>query len=212
MNKFKIKICGVKDKEIIKCCYDNKVDYFGIIFYEKSPRYINLKLAIDLINYAKKYKIIPVGVFVNKKIDDLKKIINQTNLTHVQLHGEEDDDYINNLKEDLNLKIIKSIGINKKDDLKKIYNLKNPDFYLFDYKAKDNELPGGNAKSFEWSILKEVKIEKPWFISGGININNIRKINDNLVPYGIDISSGVEDKPGIKNSKKIIELIEKLNV
>ena len=87
----------------------------------------------------------------------------------------------------------------------------NADYYLFDYKSQKNELPGGNAKSFDWSLIKAEKINKPWFISGGININNIEEIRKKLSPYGIDISSGVEDLSGIKSSKKIIEIVRKIN-
>ena len=82
---------------------------------------------------------------------------------------------------------------------------------LFDYKPKKNELPGGNAKSFDWSLLKDQNITKPWFISGGINKNNVNKLLENLTPYGIDISSGVEDKPGIKNINKIKDIVELIN-
>ena len=83
---------------------------------------------------------------------------------------------------------------------------------MFDYKSEKNELPGGNAKRFNWSVLKDKNITKPWFISGGINRNNINELLENLIPYGIDISSGVEDKPGIKNSKKIKEIFDIINV
>jgi len=85
------------------------------------------------------------------------------------------------------------------------------DLFLFDYKSKINELPGGNAKSFNWSIIKDKNIEKPWFISGGINKNNIYELLNNLIPYGIDISSGVEEQPGIKNINKIKEIVEIIN-
>ena len=107
--------------------------------------------------------------------------------------------------------IIKAIGIRSKNDFKKIKMYSNADYYLFDYKPNKNELPGGNAKSFDWSLLKNIKINKPWFISGGINIENINEILNNLIPYGIDISSGVEDYPGIKNSEKINEIMNKIN-
>ena len=110
-----------------------------------------------------------------------------------------------------NLKIIKSIGINNKDDLRKMEDLQLADYFLFDYKPKINELPGGNAKRFDWSLIQNIKINKPWFISGGINVNNIEEINKKLIPYGIDISSGVEEKPGIKSSHKIDALLEILN-
>ena len=136
----------------------------------------------------------------------------QTNLKHIQLHGNEDADYINLLKKKFEVKIIKSVGIKNKDDFDKIKKVLNADYFLFDYKPEISELPGGNARKFNWSLLKNVKISKPYFISGGININNVGEIKKIIIPYGIDISSGVEEKPGIKSLNKITKLLEKLNV
>ena len=211
MNKSKIKICGINEIKIIDCCIKNGVEYYGLIFYEKSPRFVNIELAIKIINYANNEKIIPVGVFANKPLNKIKKIIKKTCLRHIQLHGSEDNNYINQLKKEFDLKIIKSIGINNKDDLRKMEDLQLADYFLFDYKPKNNELPGGNAKRFDWSLIQNIKINKPWFISGGINVDNIEEINKKLIPYGIDISSGVEEKPGIKSSQKIDALLEILN-
>ena len=212
MNKVKIKICGVKEIATIDCCIENNVEYFGLVFFEQSVRNINLQHALKLINYTNFKKIIPVGVFVNKPINDLINIIKKTHLNYVQLHGNENNDYISILKKEFNLKVLKSVGIKEKADLKKINDFSNADYLLFDYKPETYDLPGGNAKKFDWSLLHDVKINKPWFISGGININNIREIDKNLIPYGIDISSGVEEKPGIKSAEKINKLLEKLNV
>ena len=211
MNKSKIKICGINEIKIIDCCINNNIEYCGLIFYEKSPRFVNLELAKEIINYVYDKKIIPVGVFVNKPLNEIIKIIKKTCLKHIQLHGNENNNYIRHLKKDFDLKIIKSIGINNKDDLRKMDDLQSSDYFLFDYKPKINELPGGNAKSFDWSLLQNITINKPWFISGGINIDNIEQINKRLIPYGIDISSGVEDKPGIKSSNKINALLKNLN-
>ena len=212
MNKVRIKICGIKEIQIIDCCINRGVDYFGLIFYKKSPRNINLNSAIKLLDYIKNKKIIPVGVFVNEPINDLKEIIKKTKLNHNQLHGKEDYNYIEILKKKFDLKIIKCLGIESRDDIKKKDKFHNADYLLFDYKARNYDLPGGNAKRFDWSILEEIEINKPWFISGGININNVEEIHNKLIPYGIDISSGVEEKPGIKSILKISELMKKLNV
>ncbi len=211
MNKSKIKICGINEIKTIDCCVSNEIEYCGLIFYEKSPRFVNLELAKKIINYVYNKKIIPVGVFVNKPLNEIKKIIKKTCLKHIQLHGNEDNNYINQLKKEFDLKIIKSIGINNKDDLRKMDDLQLSDYFLFDYKPKINELPGGNAKKFDWSLLQNITISKPWFISGGINKNNVNKLLENLTPYGIDISSGVEDKPGIKNINKIKDIVELIN-
>jgi len=211
LNKSKIKICGINEIKTIDCCVSNEIEYCGLIFYEKSPRFVDLELAEKIINYANNNKIIPVGVFVNEPFNVIVKIIKKTCLKYIQLHGNEDNNYIKSLKKEFDLKIIKSIGISNKDDLIKMDDLQLSDYFLFDYKPKINELPGGNAKSFDWSLLQNITINKPWFISGGISIDNIKQLNKKLIPYGIDISSGVEDKPGIKSSDKINALLKVVN-
>ena len=84
------------------------------------------------------------------------------------------------------------------------------ELFLFDYKPSKNELPGGNAKSFDWNILKYLNTNKPWFYSGGINTNNIKQIIDDINPFGIDLSSGVEKELGIKDNHIINNFIGKL--
>ena len=210
MTNIKIKICGIKNTTTLDFCNDLNIDYCGLIFYNKSPRNLNIKQAKNLINYQKKKNTIPVGVFVNHDLNNLLELIKITNLKYLQLHGNENYDYISKLKEK-NLTVIKAISVQTENDLKKIKLYSQADFFLFDYKAKINELPGGNAKRFNWSILKNKNIIKPWFISGGINKNNINELLENLIPYGIDISSGVEDQAGIKNTKKIKEIFDIIN-
>ena len=200
------KICGLREKESLICCEANKVDLFGLVFYEKSPRNINHNKAKQLVEFSKNLSIKPVGVFVNHKISDLKNIIRLLNLKYIQLHGEENQSYINEIKKEFKLKIIKKISIKNQSDLNKINDIENIDFLLFDYKPKFNELPGGNSKSFDWSLLKGVTIKLPWFISGGINESNIKNIQKTINPNGIDLSSGVERSLGIKSNKKINNL------
>ncbi|MBD1147229.1 phosphoribosylanthranilate isomerase [Pelagibacterales bacterium SAG-MED31] len=203
------KICGLKKSESLICCEENNVDFFGMIFYEKSPRNITFDESKNLTYISKNLKIKPVGVFVNHEINELKKIISSLNLKYIQLHGEETQTYINEIKKQFDLKIIKKISLKNSDDLDKIKNFINIDYLLFDYKPSSNELPGGNSKSFDWSLLKEQKIELPWFISGGINETNIKNIGNILNPNGIDLSSGVEESPGIKSNTKINSLFKK---
>jgi len=207
----KIKICGIKDTTTLVCCQKNNVNFYGLIFYKKSSRNVSIEIASELIKNQKNYNTFPVGVFVNHNINYVYDIIKKLNLKYIQLHGTENNIYISKLKDNYNVKIIKAVGIRSKNDLEKINMYSNADYYLFDYKPNKNELPGGNAKSFDWSLLKNININKPWFISGGININNINEILNNVIPYGIDISSGVEDHPGIKNHKKIAEIMKQIN-
>ena len=203
------KICGLKDVESLNCCEENNVDFFGMIFYEKSPRNITLNEAETLINSSKELRIRPVGVFVDHEINDLKKIISSLGLKHIQLHGNEDQLYIDEIKRQFDVKIIKKISINNSEDLNIINKFNNIEYLLFDYKPIKNELPGGNSKSFDWNLLKGKEIKLPWFISGGINETNIKKIQNLLNPNGIDLSSGVEVSKGIKSNSKINNLFKK---
>ena len=200
------KICGLREKDSLICCEANKVDFFGLVFYEKSPRNINRNKAKQLVEFSKNLSIKPVGVFVNHKISDLKNIIRLLNLKYIQLHGEENQSYINEIKKEFKIKIIKKISIKNQSDLNKINDIENIDYLLFDYKPKSNELPGGNSKSFDWSLLIGLKIKIPWFVSGGINESNIKNVQKTINPNGIDLSSGVERSLGMKSNKKINNL------
>jgi phosphoribosylanthranilate isomerase len=202
------KICGLKNKRSLLCCEENNVDFFGMIFYKKSPRNITFSEAKTLMTASKKLKINPVGVFVNHEINNLKKIISSLDLKHIQLHGSEDQLYIDEIKKNFDVRIIKKISINNFKDLNTINKLKNIEYLLFDYKPDANELPGGNSKSFDWNLLKGQRINLPWFISGGINETNIKKIQNLLNPNGIDLSSGVEVSKGIKSNSKINNLFK----
>ena len=204
------KICGIKNTETLLCCEKNNVNFFGMIFYQKSPRYISIEIAKKLQKRSKDLNIEGVGVFVNKNINEIQEIINKLQLKFIQLHGSEDELYIETLKK-IGVKIIKSISLRNEKDLNKIDNFKSVDYFLFDYKPLKNELPGGNAKSFNWHILKNLKTNKSWFLSGGININNIDQIYDDIKPFGVDLSSGVEKELGIKDNDIINNFMGKLN-
>ena len=203
------KVCGLKNKESLICCEENNVDFFGMIFYKKSPRNISYQDAKTLINTSMQMKITPVGVFVDHEINNLKEMIISLGLKYIQLHGNENQLYIDEIKKQFDVKIIKKISINNSDDLNIINKFKNIEYLLFDYKPIKNELPGGNSKSFDWNLLKGKEINLPWFISGGINETNIKKIQNLLNPNGIDLSSGVEVSKGIKSNSKINNLFRK---
>ena len=204
-----IKICGIKNEETLMCCEKNNVNFFGMIFYPRSPRNISLENASILQKRSKKLNIKGVGVFVNKNINELEEIIKNLKLRFIQLHGTEDEAYINNLKK-YDVKIIKSISISKKSDLSVVNKYQSVDYFLFDYTPLKDELPGGNSKSFDWNILNHLETNKPWFLSGGINANNIKQILDDINPFGIDLSSGVEKELGIKDNHIINNFISKL--
>ncbi len=203
------KICGIKNEDTLICCENNSVDFFGMIFYLQSPRNISIEDASNLQKKSEKLNINGVGVFVNKNINEIEDIIKKVKLKYVQLHGSEDEEYIKTLKK-IGVKVIKSISISNMNDLRNISNYNSSDYFLFDYKPMNNELPGGNAKSFDWNILKNLNTNKPWFLSGGISIKNIQEIRNDINPFGVDLSSGVEKELGIKDNHIINNFIDKL--
>jgi len=205
-----IKICGIQDKNTLSCCEKNKIDFYGMIFYSKSPRNITIENAKNLQKISEDMNINGVGVFYNEDISELIEIIKIIKLKFVQLHGSEDEKYIKTLKQ-IGVKVIKTVSVSDKNDLIKINTYESADYFLFDYKPSKNELPGGNAKSFDWNILKYLNTHKPWFLSGGINTNNIKQIIDDINPFGVDLSSGVEKELGIKDNHIINNFIRKLN-
>ena len=203
------KICGIQNEDTLLCCEDNSVDFFGMVFYPKSPRNISIEDASNLQIKSENLNINGVGVFVNKNINEIENIIKKVRLKYVQLHGSEDEEYIKTLKR-IGVKVIKSISISNINDLKNISKYDSSDYFLFDYKPMKNELPGGNSKSFDWNILKSLNTNKPWFLSGGISIKNIQEILNDVNPFGIDLSSGVEKELGIKDNHIINNFIDKL--
>ena len=204
-----IKICGIKSIETLRCCENNNINFFGMIFYNKSPRNITFDDALILQNEAKTLGIKGVGVFVNEEINIINEYIRDLHLRYIQLHGEENNSFMNQLKKN-QIKIIKKISISEKKDLSNIKNYNLADYFLFDYKPNNYELPGGNAKSFDWRIIQNLKLDKPWFLSGGIKLENIEEIKSKIKPFGIDLSSGVEKELGIKDNGIINNFMEKL--
>ncbi len=204
-----VKICGVKSEDIAIHAINANADYLGFIFYPQSPRSISLENSSKIIHKIRN-KILTVAVTVDPD-DSMINKITEIGFSMIQLHGKESLERIREIKNLSQLKIIKSFGIENTLDLEKT----NPyeevaDYFLFDAKPKESELPGGNAKTFDWSSLKGYRTEKEFFLSGGLNIENVETaVNSNLANF-FDVSSGVESSPGVKDKQKISEFIKKI--
>ena len=201
IKNYKVKVCGITEEKNYFDLSKYPIDYYGFIFYKKSPRYIlNNPDHFFIKNIKNK-----VAVFVNEDINTVIRILEKYNFSYIQLHGNENFDYCMKLK-NKGIKIIKSYLLNKDDGIidKNLINSLS-DLFLFDYKSQKH---GGSGKSFDWNLLNNIKIDKPFFLSGGIsldNINNINNINNKKFLYGLDLNSKFEDSPGIKD----ISLIDK---
>ena len=197
-NSFQIKICGINDEICMNAAIDSRVDYIGLVFYNKSPRNLSIADARMLIkNRNKRSKI--VALTVNSNDDFLSEISKNIKPDYIQLHGEETLNRCVSIREKFNIPLIKGIGISDSTDLR--YSI-NPfeevcDILILD--APSKELPGGNGTKFDWKILKNFKLQKKWMLAGGLNINNIDEAIDFVKPPAIDISSGLETDKGVKD-------------
>ena len=206
----KVKICGVKSINHVKACIKGKAKMIGLNFYNKSPRFINLKTAEKISNFAKK-KIKRVGVIANINIKEIKKITETVDLDYLQFHGNETPGFIRNVKKISKTKIIKALKISNKNDIKKISNFKKvSDYILIDTKivTKKNLNFKKKSRELDWNLFKKIKDKQTLILSGAININNLEQaIKDSNIRF-VDVSSSLETIPGKKNIKKINKFLK----
>ena len=200
----KVKMCGISKVETIPAVVEAKPDYMGLVF-APSKRQVTVEQAKILIEELHKQcinhydtKVVKtVGVFVNETVDNLVTIANEANLDAVQLHGDEDETFIQSLKERTNVEVWKAIQIRTAADTEKWID-SSADMLLFDAYHKDER--GGTGEVFDWSSLDA--FERPFMLAGGIDSTNVARAIRTVRPYGIDISSGIETN-GVKDDEKI---------
>lgn len=195
-----IKICGLTRIQDIEAVNRWKPDYIGFVF-AKSKRQITANQA----RYLKENlhpNIKAVGVFVNEKIDSLVQMVNTDIIHMVQLHGDETEEYIKELKHHISCPIIKAISVQSRESILSGEELSS-EYLLLDSYQKGQY--GGSGITFNHSLIPEIK--KPYFLAGGLNRDNICNVIKTYHPYGVDISSGVETE-GVKDEYKIREIIE----
>lgn len=207
----KVKMCGISKVETIPAVVEAKPDYMGLVF-APSKRQVTVDQAKTLVEelhkqYTKRYnngaeqsnddEIKTVGVFVNETLEKLVTIAKETNLDVVQLHGDEDEAFIQSLKERTNVEVWKAVQIRSAADAEAWID-SSADMLLFDAYHKDER--GGTGEVFDWSCLDE--FERPFMLAGGIDSTNVARAIRTVRPYGIDISSGIETD-GVKDDEKI---------
>ena len=204
-NNIKIKICGQSNPAIINHCLDLNISYQGLIFYENSPRFIDID-TLSLINqYFKLHKDKFVGVFVNPSINEIKNKLEVFDFDTIQLHGNEDQNFISEVKSSFKKNIYKSIS---PEDFKTT-ELIDVDQFLVEAKPSSNQMPGGNNKTWDWSNFKNIK-KLPYILSGGLNVTNIKKAISLTGADFVDINSGVEEQPGEKSLSLIDGIISSI--
>jgi phosphoribosylanthranilate isomerase len=195
-----IKICGLKTSEAVEKAVARGASHIGFIFFEKSPRNIEPDIAGKLADAVRgRAKI--VAVTVNADNDDLDEIIALLKPDILQLHGTETPERVLNVKAIYGLPVMKALSIREADDLIRVEPyIGIADRFLFDAKPpKGSDLPGGNGVSFDWSLLAGLDADIDYMLSGGLNKDNVAEALSRTGARGIDLSSGVESAPGVKD-------------
>lgn len=194
----KIKICGLSRPCDIEAVNDEKPEYIGFVFAE-SRRKVTPQQALELRKMLKA-DIIPVGVFVDEEAENIVSLVQDGIIDAIQLHGSENEKYIKKLKTLTNKPVIKAIVVQNEGDVQK-RAATAADYLLLDNKS------GGSGRSFNWNLIG--KTDKPFFLAGGLNLENIAEAIREIKPFAVDISSGVETD-GFKDPAKIKEFIRRV--
>jgi phosphoribosylanthranilate isomerase len=197
----RIKICGISRYEDAKAAASIGVDALGFIFYEKSPRYIAPKAAASIISQLPPF-ISRVGVFVDESPKKVIAVARAAGIDTLQLHGIESPSYCAKMP----LPVIKAFSIDPTTDLSVLDQYRTAGF-LLDTWSSDHR--GGTGKTFDWSIAAEACRKSDRIIlAGGLNSGNIEEVMEIVHPYGVDINSGVEIRPGEKNPHKMRQIVQ----
>lgn len=196
-----IKICGITNQEDALKAASLGVNALGFVF-APSPRQVKPQEAKKIIQLLPPF-LSKVGVFFNQPYGEVAEIIRYCGLDTVQLHGEESPEYC----EALPVPVIKGFRVGKRESLNSLPDYKVAAFLLDTY---SKEQAGGTGRTFDWNLAKEVKQYGPVILAGGLNPENINLAIQEVQPYGIDVSSGIELRPGKKDPLKLVKLVEKI--
>lgn len=201
----KIKICGLTRPQDVEAVNAARPDYIGFVFAESrrrltSQQALSLKRQLDL-------EIQSVGVFVNASLETVLDITSQGILDIVQLHGDEPPAFVERVRRKTGCPVVKAFRIRGEESLAALKAYDQADYLLLD--AYNKNVYGGTGRAFNWELLDENRSRKPFFLAGGLKIENIEKAIRTVRPYGVDISSGVETN-GCKDPGKIEEIIKRI--
>jgi len=208
-NRTRIKMCGLTRIKDVEFGFSLGLDALGFIFYEKSPRNVLPDFVKEIVE-----KIPPfvdcVGVFVDREMEEVEEIIEYCGLSHAQLHGKEDHKYCERVERFASpCHVIKAFRVSDSS--------RTSDFtpydevvhgYLLDTYKKGNA--GGTGEIFDWNIIQQLDLKRPMILAGGLSPENIESAIQTVRPFCVDVNSGVEIEPGIKDRAKIVEFVQKV--
>jgi phosphoribosylanthranilate isomerase len=204
------KICGINSRDAVRESIDGGADFVGLVFYPRSPRAVTAIEAAQLVHGIPDH-VSKVGLFVDLGDDMMTAILSQVSLDLLQLHGAETPARVQEIRQLTNIPVMKAIRVATESDITEANSYVDvADRILFDAKAPPDmkgALPGGNAVTFDWNLLAGRKWPCPWMLSGGLHAGNVAAAIATSGTPSVDVSSGVESSPGIKDSARIREFL-----
>jgi|LauGreDrversion4_2_1035121.scaffolds.fasta_scaffold01336_17 phosphoribosylanthranilate isomerase len=210
MKRLRLKVCGMRDGANIRALSELKPDYVGFIFVETSPRYVGNTIPHEVAAFPS--SVTRIGVFRDESLERLCDIVERNSLCGAQLHGDEDDIYLRELRRRVpSLLVVKAIKVTSADDITAISErVESPDLFLLDSGS------GGTGTPFDWSWLRSYRSAVPFLLAGGISPANIddavKAAREAPSCMGLDINSQFETSPGIKNIEQIKEALARLSI
>ncbi|SFQ15927.1 phosphoribosylanthranilate isomerase [Roseivivax halotolerans] len=204
MDSVRVKICGLTRVEDVRAAAEAGAAYVGFVFFPKSPRNVSVEAARELALEVPP-GIAKVGLLVDPSDALLDEIDAAVPLDMIQLHGRETPERVAEVRARMGLPVMKALGVSSEDDLAKVAAYgRVADQLLIDAKAPEGaELPGGNGLAFDWRLVQGRRWPVPWMLAGGLTPENARRAVAMTGAQQLDVSSGVEESPGIKDAGKI---------
>lgn len=200
-----IKVCGITNLADARYASGAGADFLGFIQHPESPRYVEHGLARDIIAWV--YGAQSVGVFVDRPADEVNKICDQVGFDFVQLHGAETVAYCH----EIDRPIIKAFKVWRHTQASELETLMDAYKDVAEYFLLDTgsvAAAGGTGESFDWSVVEDLAASRPFFLAGGLSPENVAEAVDRVNPFGLDVSSGVEESPGVKDFGRVDAFIE----
>jgi phosphoribosylanthranilate isomerase len=191
----KVKVCGMTSLQDARVAVEEGADAVGFIFYKKSPRSVTMKLVREIVLELPPF-VDTVGVFVDETAEQVNKIADYCNLDLIQLHGDESPAFCKRMRR----RVIKAFRVKDMQSVKKLSSFQVSGFLLDTF---SENLHGGTGKVFDWNLALPAKKFGPVIMAGGLTPNNVQQAIRQVRPYGVDVCSGVESEPGVKDHKKV---------
>lgn len=199
-----VKVCGLKDRQSLKSTIEGGAQMVGLNFYSSSPRSVSPEQARPLAQEAQRAGVVPVGLFVDATLQEIAQVLETVPLEGIQLHGAETPQQALEVRRATGLMVIKAVGVSCASDLEACTAFAAAvDYVLLDAHPPVGGLPGGNARSFEWGLVRQARLQMPWILAGGLTPENVTEAIACSGADFVDVSSGVEARRGVKDPAKI---------